>query len=116
MVKNMQCTQRICEYRARIARDVMTAVENHLDDVCGSNAPSAVQEIVEHLLEKKYARHMWRMLQPTSTPPLFLYLLLFISVYLGHSPSGPYSLSVPTHSYCCAPITLLFPFSIVLYT
>ncbi|KIL56940.1 hypothetical protein M378DRAFT_16608 [Amanita muscaria Koide BX008] len=56
------------------------------------------------------------MLQPTSTPPLFLYLLFFISVYLRRSPSGPYSLSVPIHSYCCVPITLLFSPSIVLYT
>ncbi|KAM6489613.1 hypothetical protein JOM56_014935 [Amanita muscaria] len=52
-------TQRLCEYRARIARDVMTSVENYIDDVCG-NAPSAIEEHVGHLLEKGYARYMWR--------------------------------------------------------
>ncbi|KAM6492885.1 PIN domain-like protein, partial [Amanita muscaria] len=42
-------------------------------------------------------------LQPTSMPPLFP---LFTPLYLclpRTFPSGPYSLSVPTHSYCCVP-------------
>ncbi|KIL64224.1 hypothetical protein M378DRAFT_11608 [Amanita muscaria Koide BX008] len=53
--------QRICEYRARIARDVMTAVENYLDDVLGNtNAPSVIEEQIDHLLERGKARYMWQ--------------------------------------------------------
>lgn len=48
--------QRGCEWQARIAREVLRATEQYLNDQCGE-APTAIAEYVGELLEG--ARYMW---------------------------------------------------------
>lgn len=50
--------QRLCEYRARIGRDVLAAVGVYLTDTCG-DLPSAIEDYVGHLLEEGKAQYMW---------------------------------------------------------
>jgi hypothetical protein len=65
----------------------------------------------------KQLLHPSNMLDHVTACGYALYFPLFtsISLYLPRTiSSGPYSLSVPMHSYCCTSITLLFSLSIVL--
>ena len=51
-----QACQRGCEWRARIAREVLQATEEYLVDACGDSS-TAIAEYVSHLLDD--ARYMW---------------------------------------------------------
>ncbi|KAG6810967.1 hypothetical protein H0H92_009586 [Tricholoma furcatifolium] len=50
--------QRVTEYCNSIAGAVRRAVEVHLMDTCG-NAPTVIQDYIEHLIGENKARYMW---------------------------------------------------------
>ena len=60
-----KASQRGCEWRARIAREVLQATEEYLVDLCGDST-TAIVEYVGHLLDG--ARYMWE--EHDATNPL----------------------------------------------
>ncbi|KAF8332569.1 hypothetical protein F5887DRAFT_1080649 [Amanita rubescens] len=88
--------QRGCEWRARIAREVLQATERYLNDQCGE-APTAIAEYVGELLEG--ARYMWETHdapQPSGYQGLFLapYIVAGIRAHLEMTAQLPPELQI----------------------